>query len=125
MSETKDSQEKIETKQDTSQESKKETSQDPKMDKNNPFYKTKKKNPNGFNFYWIYILLALAFITIQFMDFGTGPKVISWNQLYTMVKMNNVEKVVLVNKETAQIFQRKKPTAVKAPKKNMWGRNGC
>jgi len=112
MSETQDSQEKVETKQ--------ETKQDNKQDKNNPFFKPKKKQ-TGFNFYWIYILLALAFITIQYLDFGTGPKVISWNQLYTMVKMNNVEKVVLVNKETAQIFQRKKPTAVKAPKKNMWG----
>jgi len=38
-----------------------------------------------------------------------------------MVKMNKIEKVVLVNKETAQIYQRKKPTAAKVPKKNIWG----
>jgi cell division protease FtsH len=119
MSETQDSQEKVETKKAPTTENPKDTSQDPKQGKN-PFFKPKKKS-GGFNFYWIYILLALAFITIQYLDFGKGPKVISWNQLYTMVKMNNVEKVVLVNKETAQIYQRKKASAVKAPTKNIWG----
>jgi len=121
MSEIKDSQENVETKQESTQESNQDTTQETKQNKTNPFFKPKKKGQSGFNFYWIYILLALAFITIQYLDFGTGPKVISWNQLYTMVKMNNVQKIILVNKETAQIYQRKKPTAVKAPKKNIWG----
>jgi len=116
MNETKDSQETTEK----SQESKQENTQDTKQGAKIPFFKPKKKQ-GGFNFYWIYILLAVAFITIQYLDFGTGPKVISWNQLYTMVKMNKIEKVVLVNKETAQIYQRKKPTAAKVPKKNIWG----
>lgn len=116
MSETKDSQETTEKSQETKQENTQDTKQGAKI----PFFKPKKKQ-GGFNFYWIYILLAVAFITIQYLDFGTGPKVISWNQLYTMVKMNKIEKVVLVNKETAQIYQRKKPTAAKAPKKNIWG----
>jgi len=98
-----------------------ETNQDQKQNKNNPFYKSKKKPSGGFSFYWIYIVLAIAFIAIQFMDFGTGPKTISWNELYTMVKQGTIQKVVIVNKETAQIYQRKKPDNAKAPKRNLWG----
>jgi len=104
-----------------SQETKEETKQENTQEKGSPFFKPKKKKTTGFNFYWIYIVLAVAFIAIQYVDFGKGPKVISWNQLYTLVKQNNVEKVIIVNKETAQIYQHKKASEVKTPKKNMWG----
>lgn len=104
-----------------SQETKQETKQENTQEKGSPFFKPKKKKPTGFNFYWIYIVLAVAFIAIQYVDFGKGPKVLSWNQLYTLVKQNNVEKVIIVNKETAQIYQHKKASEAKAPKKNMWG----
>jgi len=104
-----------------SQETKEETKQENTQEKGSPFFKPKKKKTTGFNFYWIYIVLAVAFIAIQYVDFGKGPKVISWNQLYTLVKQNNVEKVIIVNKETAQIYQHKKASEAKTPKKNMWG----
>ena len=98
-----------------------EANQEPNNPKNKNPFGNKKKKQGGFNFYWIYIILALAFITIQYMDFGTGPKVISWNELYSLVKSGSVQKVVVVNKETAQIYKHKKPSENKTPKKNMWG----
>lgn len=85
----------------------------------NPF-KTKKPK-QSFSFYWIYIVLAIAFISIQFMDFGTGPREISWNELYSMIKNKKIEKIIVVNKETAQVYERKEASSPTKPKRNMWG----
>ncbi len=57
-----------------------------------------------FNFYWIYAILALIFLGIQFMDFGTQTKKTDWKDLQQMLKAKEVQKIVLVNKETAEIY---------------------
>jgi len=57
-----------------------------------------------FNFYWIYAILALIFLGIQFMDFGTETKKTDWKDLQQMLKNKEVQKIVLVNKETAEIY---------------------
>jgi len=76
-----------------------------------------KKNDNGipkmkngrpkFNFYWIYALLFLLIIGLQFMNWGTPAKNIGLGELKQMLGEQDVEKVVLVNKEKAEIFIRK------------------
>jgi len=93
--------------------------QEPKQD---PIIVPKNKKPAGkFSFYWIYILLAIVFIAIQFMDFGTGPKEVNWKDLYGYIQQGKVEKIIVVNKEMAKIFEHKKTPEVKQPKHNLWG----
>ena len=57
-----------------------------------------------FNFYWIYAILALIFLGIQFMDFGTESKKTDWKDLKQMLIDKDIQKIVLVNKETAEIY---------------------
>lgn len=70
----------------------------------------KKKGPNGgptkpqFNIYWIYGLLAITFLVIQFMDFGNGSTKISWNKLGELIRENQVERLVVVNGQTAEVY---------------------
>jgi AFG3 family protein len=57
-----------------------------------------------FNFYWIYGILLVVLIGIQFIGMGDDGKKTDWRDLKNMLKNHEVEKIVLVNKETAEIF---------------------
>ena len=74
---------------------------------NNPFSnlggKGNGKKPK-FNFYWIYGLLAVAFIAIQFLNWGDGAKQTDWKDLKQMLEDGDLEKITLVNKEYAEIY---------------------
>jgi cell division protease FtsH len=59
-----------------------------------------------FNIYWIYMLILAGFIILQFYDFGGKPEEIDFYKLKEMVSANDVEKIVIVNKETAEIYLR-------------------
>ncbi|MGQ9845977.1 MAG: ATP-dependent zinc metalloprotease FtsH [Bacteroidales bacterium] len=59
-----------------------------------------------FNIYWIYMLILAGFIILQFYDFGGKPEEIDFYRLKEMVLANEVEKIVVVNKETAEIYLR-------------------
>ncbi len=62
-------------------------------------------NPKGgFNVYWLYGLLALAFIAINFMDFGKPSNEITDSQFFTMLRAQEVERVVVVNKEFVEVY---------------------
>lgn len=54
--------------------------------------------------YWIYILIALIFIGLQFINFGESPKEIDWNKFSTMLKNNEVSRLIVVNKEKVEIY---------------------
>ena len=58
------------------------------------------------NFYWIYGLLAVVFIGIQFLNWGDGAKQTDWRELKDMLEAGDVDKIVLVNKEYAEIYIR-------------------
>ncbi|MCK4406724.1 MAG: ATP-dependent zinc metalloprotease FtsH [Bacteroidales bacterium] len=65
----------------------------------------KGKNPKGkFNFYWIYGILAVIFITIQFMNLGDSAKKTDKRDLIEMLESEDVERIVLINKEKAEIY---------------------
>ncbi len=64
---------------------------------------TNNKKPK-FNFYWIYGLLLLIFIGMQFFYSDTETKKTDWGALQTMLKDGDVKKIVLVNKEFAEIY---------------------
>jgi len=81
-----------------------------KKESNNPF-----RNLTGgggdkpkFNFYWIYGIIALAFIILQFMASSgseSSDRSIQKGQLINMLKRQDVEKIVVVNKdEYAEIY---------------------
>ena len=69
----------------------------------NPLKNNKK---GGFNFYWVYGAIALIFIILQIMSMGgdTSTEVIHKGQLREMLKKGDVSKIVVVNKESAEIF---------------------
>ncbi len=86
--------------------------------KNNPFNpfsggNGNKKKPK-FNFYWFYGILALIFLGISFMDFGGQPKKIGWKDLKGMLEKKEIQKIVLVNKDIAEIYIN--PALLKEPK---------
>ena len=59
-----------------------------------------------FSFYWIYGILAVVFIGLNFLNMGEGAQKTGWGQLKQMLVDGDVEKVILVNKESAEIFIR-------------------
>ncbi len=71
--------------------------------------KNKDKNPKPkFNIYWIYGLIAISFIGITFWNSGNHMKEITWQRFEReMLKNHDVEKVVVVNKERAEVFIKK------------------
>jgi cell division protease FtsH len=57
------------------------------------------------NFYWIYAVIALIFFGIQIMSVNTNMKETSWQEFNrTMLQDKEVEKVVIVNRDVAQIY---------------------
>jgi len=80
----------------------------PKMDKkkstlgSNPL-----KSKGKFNFYWIYGILAVIFIGLQFIGGNDTSKETNWGELRNMLQNEAVEKLSLVNKEIAEIYIKK------------------
>lgn len=63
------------------------------------------KNKPKFNFYWVYAAIFLFFIGIQiFSGMNSGAKDITWPQMKTMLENREIEKIVVINKEEAQVY---------------------
>jgi cell division protease FtsH len=60
-----------------------------------------------FSFYWIYAILALAFIGLQFFNWKSPTKEITWNNFVRILEKHQVEKISVVNKEKAEIYIKK------------------
>ncbi|MFN4082480.1 MAG: ATP-dependent zinc metalloprotease FtsH [Bacteroidia bacterium] len=74
--------------------------------------KSKKLKPKvpqvpKFNFYWIYAIVLVIFIAIQFMPHDVALKTTKIEFINKMVLSHDVEKVVVVNKERAEIYLKK------------------
>lgn len=67
-----------------------------------------KKNPKGpkFNAYWIYGLIALIFIAVQYyLSNSSGPVETNWSEVKsTMLANNDIERIVVVNEKKANIY---------------------
>jgi len=73
----------------------------------NGFGKPKNSKPK-FNYLWIYALLAVLIIGLQFMNsWGDSPKQVGWGEVKTMVENQDIDRLVLVNKELAEIYIKK------------------
>ncbi|HBG69900.1 MAG: hypothetical protein A2W93_14905 [Bacteroidetes bacterium GWF2_43_63] len=73
--------------------------------KENPLQGPKKK----FNFYWIYAIMAIAFFAMYFFSSEPQePKEIMWQRFENeMLAKHHIEKIVVVNKEFAEIHIKK------------------
>src|SRR5690606_19451298 len=68
-------------------------------------------NPKGgFNITWIYAALFIVFIAINFMDLGGGAKEVNDSQFYTQLQANEVERVVIINKEFVEVYLKSNPS---------------
>jgi len=73
---------------------------------NNPKQPLNKKK--GFNFYWIYGGIAIIFIALQFLNVSSNIEEITWFKFEKdMLKNHHVQKIVVVNKEFAEIYIKK------------------
>ncbi|MBL0047796.1 MAG: ATP-dependent zinc metalloprotease FtsH [Bacteroidetes bacterium] len=82
---------------------------------------------NSFNFYWVYAIILVLFLAMSFFDFNTSSTKTNWQEFETkMLHSGDVEKLVVVNKENAEVYI--KQTALSkaqykdVPKKS-WGSN--
>jgi ATP-dependent metalloprotease FtsH len=95
-----------------------------KKDSKGNFQKPKSPKFN-FNFYWVYGLVSFIIIAIYLFDFGKSPKSVTWNEFVTtMVRSADVDKLVVVNRETVNVFIKKeslKQEKFKAVAKNSFG----
>nr|NQU94003.1 ATP-dependent metallopeptidase FtsH/Yme1/Tma family protein [Bacteroidota bacterium] len=79
----------------------------PKNDPFKNFMGQGKKQGGGkgkFNFYWVYTIIAFVFIAIFFFNNGGEVKKTDWGDLKQMLVDKDVEKIVLVNREHAEIY---------------------
>lgn len=59
----------------------------------------------NFNFYWIYAVIAVIFIAINFLNWNTSVKEITWQKFeQSMLANKDVAKVIVVNKEIAEVY---------------------
>jgi cell division protease FtsH len=91
---------------------------------NKPGKKGKFSIPNKpkFNIYWVYGILALVFIGLQFTgskSFKEADKTVTWSQLAKMIGKRDVEKITIVNKESAEIYIKKESIANDTTYKNI------
>lgn len=66
---------------------------------------SKNKPPQfNFNFYWVYAVVILIILGINFIDYGNHPRETTWSKFSAWVKAGDVDKVVVVNKEIVNVF---------------------
>jgi len=65
-----------------------------------------------FNFYWIYGVLGIVLFGLYLNNMGTSPKELGWGELKEMLANQEVDKILLVNKEQAEIYIKKDKLAL-------------
>lgn len=61
--------------------------------------------PPKFNPYWIYGIVIVLFLAVQYFSFGGGPVETDWREVKTtMIQSHDIDKIVVVNREEAQIY---------------------
>lgn len=61
--------------------------------------------PPKFNPYWIYGVVIVIFLAINYFSFGGGPVKTTWNEVKnTMLANHDIERIVVVNRDEAQVY---------------------
>jgi len=63
-----------------------------------------KSNKPKFSFYWIYGILALVFLGLTFFSENLTSKEADWGEVKQMLVNQDIDKIILVNKEMAEIY---------------------
>ena len=67
-----------------------------------------KKSKFNFNFYWIYGIIAVLFFAMQFLNWGSGAVLTTWEKFENeMLRKQEVERIVVVNNEKVEIYIRR------------------
>jgi len=75
-----------------------------------------------FNIYWIYGILVIALIVLQFTRGGSlkeADRTITWNELSKIIAKDDVEKIIVVNKESSEVYIRKESVENDSSYKNL------
>ncbi|HET6557478.1 MAG TPA: ATP-dependent zinc metalloprotease FtsH [Prolixibacteraceae bacterium] len=60
------------------------------------------------NPYWIYGVIIISFLAIQWFTLGAGPVETNWKDVRTtMIANNDIQKIIVVNEKEAQIYLKK------------------
>jgi ATP-dependent metalloprotease FtsH len=60
-----------------------------------------------FNFYWIYGILGVILFGLYLNNMGSTPKELGWGELKDMLVNQEIDKLILVNKEQAEVYIKK------------------
>ncbi|MGE5394697.1 MAG: ATP-dependent zinc metalloprotease FtsH [Candidatus Saccharibacteria bacterium] len=61
-----------------------------------------------FNPYWIYGIIIISFLAIQWYTLGAGPVETNWKDVKTnMIANNDIDKIIVVNEKEAQVYLKK------------------
>ncbi|MDP2115010.1 MAG: ATP-dependent metallopeptidase FtsH/Yme1/Tma family protein, partial [Bacteroidota bacterium] len=72
----------------------------PNLGNTKPMNNVPKVNP-----YWIYGVIIIAFLAIQWFTLGAGPVETNWMEVKnTMLQSNDIKKIIVINREEAQIY---------------------
>ncbi|HYQ56852.1 MAG TPA: ATP-dependent zinc metalloprotease FtsH [Draconibacterium sp.] len=76
---------------------------------NNPFGKLNPKKNDGkppkFNAYWIYGIIAVVFLIVQYyISNSRGPVDTSWPEVKQMLQNGDVKRIVVINEKVARIY---------------------
>lgn len=81
---------------------------DNKNNKEKPSFGNNKPNNNKapkINPYWIYGVIIVIFLGIQWFTMGSGPVETNWKDVKTtMLANNDIQKIIVVNEKEAQIY---------------------
>ncbi|WP_298736697.1 ATP-dependent zinc metalloprotease FtsH [uncultured Chitinophaga sp.] len=80
------------------------------MERGNNFIKGSDKSPKKgpkFNIYWVYAFIGIALLAMNFLDFRSQPKEISFQQFQLeYLQPGDVDKLVVVNKKYVEVYIR-------------------
>ncbi|HJB85068.1 MAG TPA: ATP-dependent zinc metalloprotease FtsH [Candidatus Alistipes merdigallinarum] len=91
-----------------------------KLNQNNNISPSGNKMPK-FNIYWIWMALAVAILAWGILGNENVTHEANWNSVKTMIKQGDVQKIVIYNKEIAEVFLKKEKVADYASKKELQG----
>ncbi len=91
-----------------------------KLNQNNNISPSGNKMPK-FNIYWIWMALAVAILAWGILGNENVTHEANWNSVKTMIKQGDVQKIVIYNKEIAEVFLKKDKVAEYASKKELQG----
>ncbi len=91
-----------------------------KINQNNNISPSGNKMPK-FNIYWIWMALAVAILAWGILGNENVTHEANWNSVKTMIKQGDVQKIVIYNKEIAEVFLKKEKVADYASKKELQG----